>query len=381
MINQIPPDSFFMVSDEIPPLETSGEIEAGPSGISNYFLELITDYLSERPLSETKPVENEVSLPVEQELSSDSSPKEALALPLENVSSVETDSEDDDEELLVNPALTWLNAIHNESLTLQQLKVGEKVPDENLLLQSPVSDRSLINQMQKPSLSPIENNNENNNQIPQKGAADIEFTPIDSEEKSAQVVESEASTDQIIETEPVSEDQSIDPQKNLNADIKETLVRVIKPDFAPSHSESKTSVSAANRFEISAEVNESSWQDDFNARVTWLGQHKINQAILKLNPVELGPVEVKIHLSEDSAKIDISTHSLQVQDLIEQSIPRLREMLMSQGVQLSEVNIETGDRRSRPQNTHQPDETLFQHQEEEGDVVTRQTKGIVDYFA
>ncbi|KTD50044.1 putative flagellar hook-length control protein [Legionella quinlivanii] len=376
MINQIPPDPFFMVPDDIPPLEASGDGNAEATDISNYFLELITDYLSEGPIPETKPVEDEISLPVEQEPSPDSNPKEVLELPLDNPKSVEPESEDDDKELPDNPALAWLNAIHNETLTIQEVEAGGKPAEEHLSFSPPVSDKSFINHMQNRSLSPPENNNQ-----PQKVAADIEFAPIDVEEKSEQTIEIEVLTNQIIQVDSGSEDQSIDPQKNLNADIKEIPLRVIKPDFASSHSESKTSASAANRFEISSEVNEGGWQDDFNARVTWLGQHKINQAVIKLNPVELGPVEVKIHLSEETAKIDFNTHSLQVQDLIEQSIPRLREMLMSQGLQLSEVNIETGDRRSRSQTAHQPDEALFQNQEEEASVVTRQTKGIVDFFA
>ncbi|RAP37924.1 hypothetical protein B1207_02745 [Legionella quinlivanii] len=377
MINQIPPDSFFMVSDEIPPLETSGEIEAGPSGISNYFLELITDYLSEGPLPETKPVENEVILSDEQTLSLDPSPRTQSELPLENESSAESDNEeDDDSKFLVNPALTWLNAIHNETLAIQEVDSGEQVSDGNLSSPSSASEIPSLNQMQNRLLSPVKNN-----QKQQKEAADIEFTSIVSEEKTAQVVESEVLTNQIIQADPDNEESAVEPEKSLNIDIKEIPLRVIKTDFTPSHPESKTSVGMTNTFELSSEVNESSWQDDFNARVTWLGQHKINQAILKLNPVELGPVEVKIHLSEETAKIDISTHSLQVQDLIEQSIPRLREMLMSQGIQLSEVNIETGDRRSHSQHTHQPDEALFQNQEEESSVETRQTKGIVDYFA
>ncbi len=62
-------------------------------------------------------------------------------------------------------------------------------------------------------------------------------------------------------------------------------------------------------------------------------------AELRLDPPELGALQVRIQMNGDQAQVQIQTQNAQARDLLEQALPRLREMLQGQGIQLADANI------------------------------------------
>ncbi len=148
----------------------------------------------------------------------------------------------------------------------------------------------------------------------------------------------------------------------------------------------KSSV-APKLIEVSQSLAQKDWSEGFNQHILWLGQQKIKAAVLRLNPQDLGPVEVNIKMAKEGTSIHMITHSTQVQDIIEQSLPRLRELFQHQGLQLDQVNVEQKETRSGEQGTawfretHGKDNNL---KDIDGDLVETRSyvsKGLVDYFA
>lgn len=91
---------------------------------------------------------------------------------------------------------------------------------------------------------------------------------------------------------------------------------------------------------IQVPLNDSQWQSDFNNRVTWLARAGGNQrAEIRLNPANLGPIEVRVMMKDDQASITFSAQHGAVRDAIEASLPRLREMFLSSGMQLAQANV------------------------------------------
>ncbi|MCC5791600.1 MAG: flagellar hook-length control protein FliK [Legionellaceae bacterium] len=138
-------------------------------------------------------------------------------------------------------------------------------------------------------------------------------------------------------------------------------------------------------FELPQHIQHKGWGDHFNQQIVWLGQQKIQSAVLRLNPKDVGPLEVSIKMLEKGASLHINTHSPQVQELIEQSLPRLREMLLSQGVQLDQVNIEQRNPQSR-QNSPMPAyqqtaEAAVEEAAAAAEELRTVSSGLVDYFA
>jgi flagellar hook-length control protein FliK len=62
-------------------------------------------------------------------------------------------------------------------------------------------------------------------------------------------------------------------------------------------------------------------------------------AELHLNPPNLGPIEVRLTISNDQASAVFVSHQSVVREAIETALPRLREMLADNGIMLGNVTV------------------------------------------
>lgn len=81
------------------------------------------------------------------------------------------------------------------------------------------------------------------------------------------------------------------------------------------------------------------WFQDLGARVDWLKDMKVDKAELQLHPAELGLLEIQISAGDDGTTVSFITHNADARHLIEDSMPRLRELLANQGMQLGESHV------------------------------------------
>lgn len=81
------------------------------------------------------------------------------------------------------------------------------------------------------------------------------------------------------------------------------------------------------------------WADAFGQRVAMLAQQGTQSATLQLNPPELGPIQVRIAMSEQGAKVEFTTLQQTTSDLIETAMPRLAAALEHQGLRLDDSRV------------------------------------------
>jgi flagellar hook-length control protein FliK len=74
-------------------------------------------------------------------------------------------------------------------------------------------------------------------------------------------------------------------------------------------------------------------------RLSWLADQKIGHAHIKISPNDLGPVEVRLQLDGDKVNASFTAAHADVRQALEQSLPRLREMLGQQGFQLGHTDV------------------------------------------
>ncbi len=86
-------------------------------------------------------------------------------------------------------------------------------------------------------------------------------------------------------------------------------------------------------------VQDPGWSNAFANRITWMVRDKVQTAEIRLNPERLGPIEVRIELNDDQARVTISSQHAAVRDIIDSSMPRLREMLNAQGFNLADAQV------------------------------------------
>lgn len=93
---------------------------------------------------------------------------------------------------------------------------------------------------------------------------------------------------------------------------------------------------------ISQAPGQPGWSDVFADRVTFVVKQNLQEAEIRLNPPQLGQVEVRIVMNNDQANLMFSSPHGAVREAIEASIGRLRDMLADNGFNV--VNVDVSDK-------------------------------------
>jgi flagellar hook-length control protein FliK len=86
-------------------------------------------------------------------------------------------------------------------------------------------------------------------------------------------------------------------------------------------------------------VADPEWKQELGDRITWMTRNSLAAAELKVNPPQMGPVEVRINLNQDQMNIVFASQNAAVREALEAAIPRLRDMLGAQQLNLTHVDI------------------------------------------
>ncbi|AUJ12543.1 flagellar protein [Xanthomonas oryzae pv. oryzae] len=87
------------------------------------------------------------------------------------------------------------------------------------------------------------------------------------------------------------------------------------------------------------DLGSDNFDDAIGARMSWLADQKIGHAHIKVTPNEMGPVEVRLHLDGDRVNASFTAANADTRQALEQSLPRLREMLGQNGFQLGQADV------------------------------------------
>ena len=98
---------------------------------------------------------------------------------------------------------------------------------------------------------------------------------------------------------------------------------------------------------LNAPFAHSAWGNEFNQKITWLATRREQSAELHLNPPQLGALEVAIKINGDQAAALFTSPHAAVREAIENSLPKLRELLAVNGITLGNVTV--GDQSAREQ--------------------------------
>jgi flagellar hook-length control protein FliK len=125
-------------------------------------------------------------------------------------------------------------------------------------------------------------------------------------------------------------------------------------------------------------------------RVLYQFNQKIHTAEVRISPEDLGTVQIKVNLQQDQLAVQFVVQQANAKELIEQQMPKLKELLQQQGMNLTEGQVEQRQSNDR-QGSQQPDErqanrgyAMGTDIEVELPVTPKSTKAserMVDYYA
>jgi flagellar hook-length control protein FliK len=100
-------------------------------------------------------------------------------------------------------------------------------------------------------------------------------------------------------------------------------------------------------------VGSSEWADELSTRLTLMAERGHHTASLRLSPEHLGPLEIRISVTDDQASVWFGAAHADTRAAIEQALPRLRELFASQGLTLADAGVshQSPQDQSRPQPT------------------------------
>lgn len=84
------------------------------------------------------------------------------------------------------------------------------------------------------------------------------------------------------------------------------------------------------------------WSQAVGDKVLWLAAQNVSAAEIRLDPPELGPLQVKVSVSQDQANVTFISPHPAVREALDQQLNRLREMFSEQGLNL--VNVDVSDK-------------------------------------
>ena len=143
--------------------------------------------------------------------------------------------------------------------------------------------------------------------------------------------------------------------KQLNAQVLSQLMQQAQPDKTASFDNAVLSGSApgimvnqsltmTSSEAVLPPITVSPDNPQFNAhlgeRINWMVNNNIQRADIRLDPPELGNLDVRLHIAKDQqANIVFHVSNATAKEAIESAIPRLREMFEQQGLDLGNVNV------------------------------------------
>ena len=80
-----------------------------------------------------------------------------------------------------------------------------------------------------------------------------------------------------------------------------------------------------------------------NQQLITMVSNGVQQAEIRLDPPELGQMMVRIQVQGDTTQVQFQVSQHQTRELVEQAMPRLREMLAEQGMQLTDGQVSQGN--------------------------------------
>lgn len=122
-------------------------------------------------------------------------------------------------------------------------------------------------------------------------------------------------------------------------------------------------------------------------RVLFQINQKIQSAEIKLAPEELGSMQIKVQLQQEQLSVQFVVQQAGAKDALEQQMPRLREMLEEQGIELTQGQVSQQGEGSDAQRQARERQQAFGRGADRNDepvsqqAIVRVSDRMVDYYA
>jgi flagellar hook-length control protein FliK len=133
-----------------------------------------------------------------------------------------------------------------------------------------------------------------------------------------------------IQTPVTQQVVAVNPASGMNLDMQ---------SFSTSSLNVLQSTSSGLNGAIATPVSHPNWGQGVGEQLALMVQGNLQTAEIKLNPAHLGPMEIRLSLNHDQASVTFISAHAAVRDALDAAMPRLRDMLEQQGINLANVDV------------------------------------------
>ena len=102
---------------------------------------------------------------------------------------------------------------------------------------------------------------------------------------------------------------------------------------------------------LAPSVGTTAWGQALGEKLVWMASGTQQTASLTLNPPNLGPLQIVLHITNDQATASFFSAQPEVRQALEAAFPRLRDMMNDAGIQLGQATVSA----DTPQQNSTPD--------------------------
>lgn len=152
------------------------------------------------------------------------------------------------------------------------------------------------------------------------------------------------------------------------------------------HGDTLKSLQQQAVFDKPVNVHQPEGQKELAEKIRWMVNGRQSMAEIRLDPPEMGSMQIRLNVSGDSASVSFVVQSQHAKEALVDAMPRLRDMFSEQGLDLGESfvsqqnNREAGDGETAPQQGGSfADSELDESNSQETHVV-RPANGLIDDY-
>lgn len=90
---------------------------------------------------------------------------------------------------------------------------------------------------------------------------------------------------------------------------------------------------------IDTPLQNPNWGKSFGEGVVWMAKNDQQSAQININPPQLGPLQITLHLNGDQASAVFASPHAEVRQAIQDAMPQLRDMLAASGINLGQADV------------------------------------------
>jgi flagellar hook-length control protein FliK len=92
-------------------------------------------------------------------------------------------------------------------------------------------------------------------------------------------------------------------------------------------------------FDKAVNIHKPEGQQQLNEKIRWMVNARNTMAEIRLDPPELGSMQVRVNVAGDAASVSFIVQSQQAKEALADAMPKLRDMLQEQGIELGDAQV------------------------------------------